>query len=120
MQLLKFALRAIEIDPALAQSHALLGMFRTELDYNWPGGPAGNGLNIGTGPLISFCPFPLCCQRVAAPWPDGGEIDEAFTGMDRAIDERDSIIVPIKTYPFLDPLRTDPRFKALLRKMKLA
>ncbi len=39
--------------------------------------------------------------------------------MDRAIDERDPMIIPIKSYPFLDPLRSDPRFTALLRKMNL-
>ncbi len=48
-----------------------------------------------------------------------GEVDQAFTWMERAIDDRDPIIVPIKTYPFLDPLRGDLRFHALLRKMNL-
>jgi serine/threonine-protein kinase len=48
-----------------------------------------------------------------------GNADEAFTWMERAIDARDPMIVPIKTYPFLDPLRSDPRFHALLRKMNL-
>jgi TolB-like protein len=48
-----------------------------------------------------------------------GEIDEAFVWMDRAIDAPDRHIEPIKTWPFLDPLRDDPRFHALLRKMNL-
>ncbi len=48
-----------------------------------------------------------------------GETDNAFIWLGRAIDERDSIIIPIKTYAFLDPLRADPRFAALLRKMNL-
>jgi tetratricopeptide (TPR) repeat protein len=48
-----------------------------------------------------------------------GEIDQAFGWMERAIEERDAIIVPIKTYPFMDPLRDDPRFAALLRRMNL-
>ncbi len=48
-----------------------------------------------------------------------GEIDYAFTWMDRAIEERDPIIVPIRSFPFLDPLRTDLRFAGLLRRMKL-
>jgi TolB-like protein/Tfp pilus assembly protein PilF len=48
-----------------------------------------------------------------------GEIDQAFVWMERTVDERDPMIVPIKSYPFLDPLRGDPRFAALLRKMNL-
>jgi hypothetical protein len=48
-----------------------------------------------------------------------GEIDGAFTWMDRAVDGRDQMMIPIKTYPFLDPIRADPRFSALLRKMNL-
>jgi len=48
-----------------------------------------------------------------------GEIDDAFVWLDRAIEARDPNIIPIKTFPFLDPLRGDPRFAALLRKMNL-
>ncbi len=48
-----------------------------------------------------------------------GDIDEAFVWLERAIDAPDRMIEPIKTYPFLDPLRADPRFTALLRKMNL-
>jgi hypothetical protein len=29
------------------------------------------------------------------------------------------MIIPIKTYPVLDPVHGDPRFQALLRKMNL-
>jgi hypothetical protein len=46
--------------------------------------------------------------------------DEALEWMDRAIEARDPIIMPIKTFPFLDPIRGDPRFRVLLEKMHLA
>jgi hypothetical protein len=49
-----------------------------------------------------------------------GETDAAFEWLDRAIDARDPLIMPIKSFPYLDPLRRDPRFTALLRKMNLA
>jgi len=49
-----------------------------------------------------------------------GEIDEFFEWMGRAIDERDHMITPIKTYPFLDSVRDDPRYLGLLRRMNLA
>jgi serine/threonine-protein kinase len=48
-----------------------------------------------------------------------GNVDEVFTWMDRAIDARDPMMMPIQSYAFLDPLRNDPRFHALLRKMNL-
>jgi tetratricopeptide (TPR) repeat protein len=48
-----------------------------------------------------------------------GEIDSAFEWMDRAIDARDRMIVPIKSYAFLDLIRADPRYRALLGKMNL-
>jgi serine/threonine-protein kinase len=48
-----------------------------------------------------------------------GNVDDAFTWMDRAIDARDPMMMPVKSYPFMDPLRPDPRFHALLRKMNL-
>jgi TolB-like protein len=46
-----------------------------------------------------------------------GEIDQAFRWMDRAVDGRDQMMMPIQSYPFLDPVRTDPRYVALLRKL---
>ncbi len=49
-----------------------------------------------------------------------GDWDEAFAWMARAVDERDPIIMPILTFPFLDPVRSDPRYTALLRGMHLA
>lgn len=48
-----------------------------------------------------------------------GKLDEAFVWLDRAVEAPDRFLEPIKTFPFLDPIRSDPRFKALLRKMRL-
>lgn len=49
-----------------------------------------------------------------------GETEEAFAWMDRAADERDPILIPLKNYWFFDPLREDPRYRALLRRLNLA
>ena len=48
-----------------------------------------------------------------------GELEQAFAWMNRAVDQRDPMMTPIKSYEFFDPLRSDPRFAALLRKMNL-
>ena len=48
-----------------------------------------------------------------------GEIGAAFEWFDRAVNERDQMMMPILSYAHFDPIREDPRFAALLRKMKL-
>ena len=48
-----------------------------------------------------------------------GEIDCAFRWMNRAVNECDQFMMPIKSYAFFDPLRHDPRFALLLQKMHL-
>jgi TolB-like protein len=49
-----------------------------------------------------------------------GEIDAAFECFDRAIEERDQNMMPILSYAHFDPIRGEPRFAELVRKMKLA
>ena len=48
-----------------------------------------------------------------------GEIGAALDWLERAHAERDGTLVWIKVHPRLDPLRGEPRFRALLEKMKL-
>jgi TolB-like protein len=48
-----------------------------------------------------------------------GELDAVLEWLDRAIEVRDPLVMPIKTYPFLDPVRSHPRYKVLLKKMNL-
>jgi len=43
--------------------------------------------------------------------------DEAFVWLEKALADRLSIMVYIQTDPVLDPLRSDPRFQALVRRM---
>jgi serine/threonine-protein kinase len=46
--------------------------------------------------------------------------DAAFQWWNQAVDVRDPLIVPIKTFPFFDPVRGDPRYLAILRRMNLS
>ncbi len=47
------------------------------------------------------------------------EWEHVLEWLGKAIDARDPIIVPIKTFPWLDPVRDDPRFARLLHRMNL-
>lgn len=48
-----------------------------------------------------------------------GDFDQAFSLLEKAYSERDSELPFLKVDPRLDPLRSDPRFKALLKRMNL-
>jgi serine/threonine-protein kinase len=45
--------------------------------------------------------------------------DSAFDWWNQTIEVRDPFIMPIKTWPFFDPVRDDPRYRELLRRMNL-
>ena len=48
-----------------------------------------------------------------------GDGDRAFLWLDRAYQQRDSAMVTVKLTSHLANIRGDPRYKALLRKMRL-
>ena len=47
-----------------------------------------------------------------------GEKDKAFKCLEQAYEERDWVLIFLRTFFPLDPLRSDPRFQDLLRRMK--
>lgn len=48
-----------------------------------------------------------------------GDFDQAFSLLEKAYSERDNKLQYLKVAPAWDPLRSDPRFKALLKRMNL-
>ena len=53
------------------------------------------------------------------PYLSAGDYDEAFVQMDRAYDEQSNILQFLKVHPVFDPVRNDPRFAVLLRRVGL-
>lgn len=48
-----------------------------------------------------------------------GQKEQAFGMLDRAYREHDSTLLALKTHPWIDPLRSDPRYQDLLRRVGL-
>jgi eukaryotic-like serine/threonine-protein kinase len=48
-----------------------------------------------------------------------GEKEKTFSWLEKAYEEHDSGLVSLAVEPMFDPIRSDPRFKDLLRRMKL-
>ena len=48
-----------------------------------------------------------------------GEMDQAFEWLEKAYEERDQAMCWLKVWPNFNPLRSDQRFKAMLKKMNL-
>jgi TolB-like protein/DNA-binding winged helix-turn-helix (wHTH) protein/Tfp pilus assembly protein PilF len=46
-----------------------------------------------------------------------GEKDKAFEWLDMAVKNRDFFLTEMKGHPFMDPLRSDPRFDKLIKKI---
>ena len=55
--------------------------------------------------------------QYAQIYAQSGEKDRAFAALDRASEIRDSGLLRVRTDPYLDPLRSDPRYAALLNKL---
>ena len=53
------------------------------------------------------------------PYLGLGDYDEAFAWFERAYQEQSNILQFLKVHPFFDPVRDDPRFKDLLRRVGL-
>jgi len=48
-----------------------------------------------------------------------GEVEKGFDWLEKAVEERDSLILSLNIAPLYDSLRSHPRYHALLRKMNL-
>jgi len=57
--------------------------------------------------------------QVASIYAQLGEKDAAFEWVEKAIEQRVNMLM-LKASPIWDPLRSDPRYTALLRRMNLA
>ena len=47
-----------------------------------------------------------------------GDKEQTFTWLEKAYKERSNYIAYLKVFPILDPLRSEPRFVALMRKLR--
>jgi serine/threonine protein kinase/Tfp pilus assembly protein PilF len=139
--------RTLEFSPDCWFAHLLLGAAHT-IQGQWeealravdqmrslaPGEPACEGVagwilaSAGRRAEASRIVADLIERRSGAYFPATviawtylglGENDEVFKWLDIACDERDGTLCMMKANPASDPLRSDPRFVALLKKMGL-
>jgi len=56
---------------------------------------------------------------IAVVYAGLGDRDQAFAWLEKAFDERPRTMLSLKVNPRLDPLRSDPRFTILLRRVRV-
>ncbi len=56
---------------------------------------------------------------IAAAYAAWGKVDDAFAWLEKAIEERSPRLVELTLDPIFDPLRSDPRFDGLVRRVGL-
>ena len=76
---------------------------------------------LGTGTLLFGAPAIVRGQnlnsRINVACIGVGDLDRAFDLLDRAVDEREFLIVTLKFNPIFDAIRNDARFDALLKRV---
>ncbi len=142
-QATEYASQTLDLDPSFPRAHFVLGRVReaegriaeaiTEYEQAGvitagvgvarralqQGGPAGYhrwALRAGiTGmPRCSLRGRPLYGARIYARL---GAVDEAMRCLEQAYDERECMLVLLKAHEWYDPLRSDPRFADLVRRV---
>jgi eukaryotic-like serine/threonine-protein kinase len=139
--------KAIELDPRfdgahtdLARSLEALGRFaeaRTEYEEGRRLGGGVAGPSFGLGHLEASSGNKAAARRIlgeliearshrvvsawgiAALHASMGDADEAFRWLDTAVQERATGVIFLRVHPRLDPIRQDPRYPAMLRKVGL-
>jgi DNA-binding winged helix-turn-helix (wHTH) protein/tetratricopeptide (TPR) repeat protein len=71
------------------------------------------------GELIASSGRYLPLFWVAVAWTKLGDRDRALAALEAACDDPDDSLLGVAGFPLLDPLRGDPRFDAILRRMQL-
>jgi tetratricopeptide (TPR) repeat protein len=139
--------RALAMNPTAEENHRLLGLAYTQLGkYDEAAGalreaiatsetPALATANLGQvavlrgraaeGREILEGLYALARERYVSPVAFAslhitlGDRDAAFGWLEKAFEERRGWLAYLKVEPILDPLRSDPRFGALLQRMRL-
>ena len=122
-------------DRAVAESYMLLGRFedahRARIEFweqcgspcDWERQAAERGWSEGgwEGSLRTW--LEAATGKEVSPWRIAvnyariGERDEAFSWLERGYRERDPRMTDLRSFPEVDPLRSDPRFQDLLRRI---
>jgi tetratricopeptide (TPR) repeat protein len=135
--------RALELDPGFPLAHLHRGWVLEELGQDeemveaverWnalltePAFPSGalreafveGGREAAFGFLADLPPEVPASALDRTRWSLRlGRTDEALDWLERGLDERDVSFVIVNASPAIDPLRTEPRFRALLQAMNL-
>jgi len=97
-----------------------LGRVRSNLGYAYAvSGNRAKALEILNELLRLFSPNSFPAAMIAEVYIGLADKDRAFEWLHKAVDQKD-LAVFLKTDPLYDPLRPDPRFATLLRRMNLA
>jgi tetratricopeptide (TPR) repeat protein len=140
--------RTIEMDPSFVVAHFLLAFaYAQKAMYDEAIAEAQKAVELSGGGIPLFVAllgtiysysgkrdeaekvldqlYKLSKQRYVSPfyialiYVGMGQKDQAFEWLEKAYDEHDHAMETLKVDPMLDSVRSDPRFKAMLKKMGL-
>ena len=143
---LETALRAVELDPALFPARAVLVrsyLALGKISKAQAAAAVGTGEQVqsalpelrayllaregdfaGARRILADLEAPVGTRRIRAATIAQvhlmlGDLDACFAILERGVEERDQAVRGLKVSPEWDPIRSDPRYHALLRRMNL-
>lgn len=135
--------KAAAIDPNRLYTHIFLGMAydakgmcpEATSEFQVADGFTGGREGVGAAHMYATCHKPQDARRVlailAGPSSDPvqdwffvagvyaalGDKDRAFEWLDKAVRHRDFFLTEMQGHPYMDPLRSDPRFRDVVRRI---
>jgi hypothetical protein len=66
---------------------------------------------------VEHAPMKMTPYNIAGFYAEAGDKDRAFAALNEAVDKYDQFIGFVKIDPFLKPLRDDPRFQQVVKRI---
>lgn len=135
--------KAAATDPNRLYTHIFLGLAydakgmcpEAASEFQLAAGLTGGREGTGAAHMYATCHKPQKARRVlvilagsssdpiqdwffvAGIYAALGDKDRAFEWLDKAVQNRDFFLTEMQSHPYMDPLRSDPRFREMIRKI---
>src|SRR5204863_439113 len=113
------AMKALALNESLGEAHASLASILQDYYWDWSSAEREFKRALELNPSYATAHQWYANLLAIRGRSEDGERDRAFAYLNRALQEHSTALPGLVVDPLFDPLRSDPRFALLLRRMGL-